>query len=248
VNEATPPEAAYHFKGQVLGPDLEPVPGAIIKLVASPKQERGGVGMLERMMRRGGWGNRREAGKDKPVFHEAVADSEGRFDVALPGKGPFNLRVEAEGLAPTVVERVRPSSAENPVYLKAGSVLSGTIYDLRGRNPVEGASVVARPMVDHGFNDPDDPERFCRTTQSAKDGSFVLEGLAANFYDLEIRSPGHALGYVPRVAAEPVRTETVLAYLEPGFRVAGRVVDRDSPPSPRSRRSVGGRTTRAASS
>jgi len=226
-------DVKFHFAAQVLGPDLKPVSKARAAMVRAPKEEGEpeGMGGLAGALRRGARSG--APMESKPAFFTATADAEGRFAIELPDAGPYNLRVEADGLAPIIVERVRASEKApppGPVYMQAGFAISGKVYDLSKRVPAEGASVRARGSVDHGFSDPDAPDRFAPAATTGRDGSFTLTHLAPNLYRLEALAPGYALVSVPNVTAEAAAREPVTIYLEPGLSVGGKVVDQQGKP------------------
>ncbi|MEZ4253199.1 MAG: carboxypeptidase regulatory-like domain-containing protein [Polyangiales bacterium] len=187
-------EPAEALVGVVYGVDGEPAEGATVRLVGS-----------------GVWPPR-----------EVVADGDGAFafgdvppgiyevsarrgsDVATPRRGlPFGV-----GVAPSAAEGGARAAVE--LHLLPGRSLRGRVIDDEGQGVADATLSITEEVV--GL--------VPRELETARDGSFVIEGLAADAAWITARAPGYVGASVRAVFPGPVDI-----VLPRGAIVRGRVVD-----------------------
>jgi protocatechuate 3,4-dioxygenase beta subunit len=152
---------------------------------------------------------------------EGRSDPQGAFRLTLSRDVPLDVRVEAPGLAPANLEKVR---AGTPllVALTRGGAIEGSVRDAAGR-PVPEARVVAREQLSRQAVDPTLP---LVETRSGKDGRFRLEGLPTG--RLTVTATARSLGRAElRDLRAGGRADLVLAS---GAWLAGRVTDGSTRP------------------
>lgn len=193
-------------------------------------QEQRVPGALVRLYRRGerdpnlneiGW---RLAGT-------AVTDAEGR--ARLPSApGAYLLAVRAPGLAPLLLDLVRPLNEEHTrvqARLEPGHVLAGHTRLLGSAQPLPRVELILTPhrgqsVIWHEVLAPAEERVY---SMSDERGHFRVEGLAAGVYKLEARAAGH--GRVRRYVQIPTPGELTVELSASSF-VEGFVVDEQGQP------------------
>ena len=159
-----------------------------------------------------------------PAALHAEAAPDGRFRLSGLPPGSHALRVTSPGFAPKRVEanvagdEPQATLDLGDVELERGLTIRGRVED-EARQPVANASIVGRFQGDLG----DDLTPHAR---SESDGSFILAGLTAGRYTLEVRAPGYGEA---RPDAEAGADKLVVT-LRPAGTIAGQVVDDDGKP------------------
>jgi hypothetical protein len=100
----------------------------------------------------------------------------------------FNARSEDGALAPVVVGPLAGTSGPVRISLSPAKAMAGKVLDAKGE-PVAGAEIAARVVwsrKDIARNPPRNPHA---ETTTAADGSFHLDGLAAEAYELTLKVP-----------------------------------------------------------
>lgn len=119
-------------------------------------------------------------------------DAAGRFRLVLRDRGAHGLRVEAQGFAPSSLERVLPSAGLR-IALGKGAVIEGTVRDGPTGIAVAGAIVEAR---DDRGRDPgllsEAGTAAPRATTDAQ-GKYKLQGLASGLHVVTARARGFGL-------------------------------------------------------
>src|SRR4029079_18346410 len=87
--------------------------------------------------------NGTDATEETPVFFSAKTDAGGAYALEAEGDGPFNLRVDAPGFAPALVEKAKGGDAAITVPLQRGVSASGAVGDLATGTPLPDAEVMA---------------------------------------------------------------------------------------------------------
>jgi protocatechuate 3,4-dioxygenase beta subunit len=163
---------------------------------------------------------------------EAWTDAQGRFTLAEPPASEVDVLVAHPGFVPALQRRRQMPPGTGPwdlgkVVLRPGVTLSGRVLDKAGR-PVEGAEI-------HRFDGMAPVERLEISlrhekpiTKTGADGRFTLGELPAGkpihlFVTAEGSLPATVQGLRPPTANLVIR-------LQPGARLAGRVVDENDEP------------------
>jgi len=195
VLPAAAPELGGTLAGRVVSADSgEPVPGARVAC------EPGGPTTF----RSPGEGSR---------TRRAIADENGGFLVAGLGGGPYRLRVEAPGFAPTVRDGVAPDDDLGDLELGVGLTVAGHVVD-RQDHPVAGVRVEAWEPVAYAYA-PD------VSALSDSDGAFRIERLPVGGWRLEADARGRtARRQVTGEEGETLEVELRLG----GTRLAGTVL------------------------
>lgn len=227
------------FKGVVQDDRLQPLGGATVTVAVIPENDddrRGGGGMGSgggrmTMMRRGS----NPPGRRGPraTFFSTKTDTAGAFTVDAEGAGTYNMRADAPGFAPTIVEKVQPGDSVSTLFLKKGVSVSGLVADLASGARVVDAEVLALQEDPKGFRDPEDPKRFGTAVKTGRDGTFTAANLAPGFYGFRVTATARARY---ETTAKPVgdaapAAQPLIFYLEPGFDVSGRVLDPSGKPA-----------------
>lgn len=205
------PTAPPVLTGRVTGPGGEAVAGARVRLTR--------LASLRDDPQVGG----------SPGDTETVTGADGRFTFPRLGLGRWAVSVAHDGYA----ERALPAFevAEGGVLdlgtieLRPGADLAGRISDPGGR-PIEGAEVAVTPVLDpSGFA----PRAAGGRTESDGEGRFLVRALPLGVpVRVEVRHEGfleRVLEVVPPLEA-PLRVT-----LQPGGRIAGRVLRADGEPA-----------------
>lgn len=165
-----------------------------------------------------------------PLRQTAYSDAAGQAELDDAAGLKASLRVQAPGFSPFEAE-LGAAPARVEVVLERGVLVSGTITQLRGRLPVEGAEVV---LVQDG-------ER--RTAHSDADGAYTFAEVAPGPIRLLLSHPEFAA----KTLSETVRAtgrvdrpfELPVVELQPAGSVAGIVLDASGAPVPNARVGVG---------
>ncbi len=210
------PPSTKAVTGKVTGAGGKPVADATVR--AMPMPPRAGATSV------------RGARQDVPRAAVTKTDNEGAFRLEGLTTGPFMVRVEARGFAPALAQDV-PAGAALNLRLKPGVVVAGRVVDLTTQRPVANASVTGLES---------DAARFGRdaahTATTADDGTFRLSDCAPGIVAVEAVAPARARARLDRAIARPPTPgeepspEANTLFLQPGGRIAGRVVGRDGKP------------------
>jgi carboxypeptidase family protein len=212
---AATPAPVKPITGKVKGPDGKPGAGATVRAIPMPPTDAG--------IRRG------------PRFDLAKAavtktDASGAFQLQGPGRGPFSIRVELPGAAPAGAVDV-PAGAALDLHLKRGAVVVGRVLDLTTQKPIAGAAVTALERDGARFG-----TEAAHTATTADDGTFQLADCGPGVVVVEAIAPGKARarldGVIARLQApdEERKPEANTLFLQPGGRIAGRVLGPDGKP------------------
>jgi uncharacterized GH25 family protein len=114
-------------------------------------------------------------------------DGKGAFRQPLDRPGLVSVRVEADGLAPVTLDRVRPD-APLKVTLLPGGAIQGVVRDGQSREPVANAIVQARQAgaVDALW----EPRAGAVETRTDPSGRFSLGGLGAGSHTISAVARG----------------------------------------------------------
>lgn len=216
VTAAAPSKAVPAVTGKVTAPDGKPVVDATVRAIPMPPR-------AEATALRG-------ARPDLPRPAVTKTDKAGAFRLEGLAGGPFAVRVEARGFAPAFASDV-PAGAALNLRMKPGVVVVGRVVDLATQKPVANASVTGLER---------DAARFGRdaahTAASAEDGTFRLSDCAPGIVVVEAVAPAKARARLDHVLARPTTPgeepspEANTLFLQPGGRIAGRVLGGDGKP------------------
>jgi protocatechuate 3,4-dioxygenase beta subunit len=165
-----------------------------------------------------------------PKATSGKTDPTGAFKLEGLAGGFFALRVAAPGLAPTVLTDIPVGAAVN-VRLKPGVAVAGRVLDLTTQKPIAGATVTGVEKDDSRFG-----KVAAHTARTGEDGTFLLVDCAPGIVVVEAIAPAKAKARLDRVVAkalapgEEQKPDTNTLYLQPGGRIAGRVLGPDGKP------------------
>ena len=192
------PVVAPVLEGTVKGPDAKPIEGALVS--ASPVVGR--------------W--------NEPA-RTTRTDAAGHFKLELSSGDLLSVRIEARGLAPVRLEKVRPGQSL-VVTLARGRAIEGVVHDVAGQ-PVAGARVAARS--DQGLMvSPWEAEASVVRATTDSRGRFRLDGVGPGLHSVSARARGY--GEATRRNVRPGGTVTLA--LRPGGWFTGHVVDQGGAP------------------
>lgn len=208
------PAPPKSISGKVTGPDGKPLAGAVVRAIAPASKDAGFRGRPV----------------DVPKAIVVKTDAAGAFKLEGAIKSTMTVRVEAPGLAPALVPEA-PAGAALNLKLKAGTPVVGRVLDLTTQKPVPNATVTALER---------DAARFGRdavhSVKSGDDGTFRIPDCAAGVVVVEAIAPRKARARLDRVVAkalpagEEPKFEANTLFLQPGGRIAGRVLGADGKP------------------
>jgi len=184
--------------GRVVGPDGQPIPGALV--------EAG---------RTHGW-----AYAGTPVA-QTVTDADGRFRIDELDRSPHLLRARAEGYQPGEVGRVIPGGREVKIALAGGGRLRGCVRDATTAAPVAPYTVHAYFSSNGWRSDPD-----VQLSVADPSGCFTLDELEVGESMLVVLAPGRAPSDPVRVQVPaPPRAAEIEVALAAGGALRGLVRD-----------------------
>ncbi len=191
---ATNPVPVPALEGEVKGPDGNPVRGALVIV--------------------------RPAGTAVAVEPtRATTAANGRFRLALPTQtARCDVRVEAKGLAPVLLENVRPGTRLT-VLLRTGGAITGTVRDGTDGRPLTGVRVEAKATSAWRFEQPGQPPVGVVATNSDRAGQFRLTGLASDTFTVSARAS--SMGRANRQGIRP--GAVVDLFLFPSASISGIV-------------------------
>lgn len=222
------------LKGLVQGDKLRPLDGATVTVVVPKSEDEIEAEQAPGRGRRGGRPMQGRRGiAQTSVFFTARTDSSGAFLVEAEGDGPFNLRADAPGFAPTILEKLKAGEGSTLVSLKRGVGATGSVADLASGTPVPDAEVLALSEINKGFRDPEDPKRFAASAKTGRDGSFSFSNLAPGFYTFRVIASGRAASEANERPIGDGTQKPVILFVEPGFDASGRVLDPSGKPVPK---------------
>jgi hypothetical protein len=208
------PAPSPFVEGIVRGPDRKPLEKALVMAAAESSR-------LARFM----------GGAQPPVSMRTGTD--GRFRLTLRSAQPHTVRVEAAGLAAQSRKDVSPGTSLT-FDLTRGGTIEGVVRDESGQ-PVARARVEARGSDAIAL--PGEPSAGRVTAETAADGRFKLEGLAAGLHTVMARS--RMAGFASRSNVRlGTRVELVVF---PAATVSGTVTDAAGKPVPRAVVSIAAR-------
>ncbi|HYO12902.1 MAG TPA: carboxypeptidase regulatory-like domain-containing protein [Thermoanaerobaculia bacterium] len=203
--------------GRVVDTREQPVAGARVSLRRAAGAEDGFEIMI--------------GSADAGPGHEGTTDATGRFEIGRLPAGRFDLMAQAEGFAPMVVPGVAVEGKAaarvdlGTVVLPPGMKVEGTVVDPQGQ-PLEGVRVAVQPtdfLSMRTFSLREEPSK------TGPDGRFAISGLReGQRIDIKAWREGYLQGAA--VALDIPAPGPVRIVLEPGARVAGRVVTEDGKP------------------
>ena len=151
----------------------------------------------------------------------ARTDAEGRVRLEGLPRPPWDLAVQACGLAPKRIERVPAAQKPLVVRLAPGASVTGVVRDGTTREPVAAASVWAWVGTGIAGLDRWNPDAGRVATTSDARGQFKLEGFGPGYFTLTATAAGR--GRATRQAVRP--GTSVELYLMPGATISGVVHD-----------------------
>ncbi len=191
--------------GIVCTPEGAAVAGARI-LVRRP-------GAQDRMIALSAWGSEPVLAKSRDVH--AVTDAQGRFQLDPLDDGTYEITASTAGFTTTTAELSVPVSEPVRVEMSPARAIRGRVRfaDWRPATPV-------RVWI-HRYDDGTPTE-----TRTAADGTFAFEGLrdCVHYLNIDPLPVGANVKPLQMVEVRP-REEPFDLVVEPGFTVAGRVVD-----------------------
>jgi uncharacterized GH25 family protein len=214
---APKPAAPAVIAGKVSGADGKPLAGATVRAIPMPVRASGGL-------------FRGAGAPDVPKSAVAKTDASGAFKLDGLTGGPFALRAEAPGLAPAFAASV-PLGASLDLRLKPGHAVLGRVLDLTTQKPVAGATVTAIERDAARFG-----KAAAHTVVTADNGTFTIPDCAPGVVTLSAIAPGKAraeLDGIPvkaPVPGEEPKFDVHTLFLQPGGRLAGKVVGADGKP------------------
>ena len=149
-----------------------------------------------------------------------ASDEEGFFAIPLEPGRPYDLLVEAPGLAPTR-QSGRYAGEYVEVRLQPGAILEGVVREVDGGAPVPGVGVTGR-RFDSGYLE----AAFTATTDD--EGRYLCESLQPGLVRVHFETGEHAVPESVLVELKSGETSRVDVALEAGYRVFGRVVEAKS--------------------
>ncbi len=152
-------------------------------------------------------------------------DAEGRVRLEKLPRPPWDVAIQARGLAPKRVERIDGTKPLR-VRLQTGAVVTGTVRDGSTRELVAGASVWVAVRSGVAVVDPWDPDAGRVATRTDARGRFKLEGLAPGAMSVQAAAPG--IGRVIRPNVSPGSSVDLI--LMPGATISGTVRDESGKP------------------
>jgi len=155
-----------------------------------------------------------------PRPHSGRTDAEGRVRLEKLPRPPWDVAIQARGLAPKRVERVDGTKPLR-VRLEPGAVLTGTVRDGSTREPVAGASVWVSVRTGVAAQDTWDPDAGRVATRTDARGRFKLEGLGSGAATVSATAPGAGRAIRPNV----LPGSAVELFLMPGATISGTVRD-----------------------
>jgi protocatechuate 3,4-dioxygenase beta subunit len=163
---------------------------------------------------------RSQGGRGEPAL-SARTDAQGAFQLVLKRSSPYDVHVEAKGLAAWKGAKVRPGTSL-AVVLEKGLAVEGVVRDGSSRAPVPGARVST--WVGDGL--PWEPGSGVVTASTDAKGRYRLEGLPRGLLEIQARAPGYG-----RARRRNVRAGgTADLNLFPGSSLSGFVLDPDGRP------------------
>ena len=151
-------------------------------------------------------------------FGVAVATNEdGHYSLCLP-RGTSWLDIGADGYEHVLREVTARGAQRVDVALAPGAVVTGKVVEASTGEPVAGVWVGLWPMRRRSGEGGD------RSTVSGDDGTFKIEGLAANRYELTARDRDHARAVIDEVLVDAgTNPKPIKIRMERGVDVIGTV-------------------------
>jgi protocatechuate 3,4-dioxygenase beta subunit len=154
----------------------------------------------------------------------ARTDAAGSFRLTMKGRGPYTVRVEADGLAAKTLDKVEPG-ARLTITLVKGGAIEGVVREGNTGSPVPRVVVEAREerrTVSAAW----EADSGVVRAQTDDQGRFRLAGVAAGLHTVSARARGY-----DTARRNSVRTGGRLdLYLFPGSGVVGTVRDAQGQP------------------
>ena len=212
--DAAKPAPLVAITGKVTGPDGKPIAAATVFAIPMPRRDASPRGP------------RPEA----PKAATGKSDATGTFKIEGLASGPFALRVATAGLAPTVLTDIPTGAAVN-VRLKPGVAVAGRVLDLTTQKPIAGATVTGLEKDGARFG-----KEAAHTVRTGDDGTFLIVDCAPGIVVVEAIAPAKARARLDRVVAKALapgeerNPDANTLFLQPGGRIAGRVLGPDGKP------------------
>jgi protocatechuate 3,4-dioxygenase beta subunit len=160
------------------------------------------------------------------VTPSGKSDGDGRFQIALEGKGPFTVDSHAEGYGPFRARDVDPAKPLRIVLKRGGQKIEGLVRDGASLEPIEGAIVETRAVR---RNLDENPRWGVVDGVTDASGTFTLQGLGAGPHTLSASAPGYGRAMESNVRPGD-KVEKVELFLFPGAGIYGRVTDAEGKP------------------
>ena len=155
-----------------------------------------------------------------PRPHSGRTDAEGRVRLEKLPRPPWDVAIQARGLAPKRLERIDGTKPLR-VRLEPGAVLTGTVRDGTTREPVAGASVWVSVRSGVAAQDTWDPDAGRVAARTDARGRFKLDGLGSGPATVNATAPGAGRAIRPNV----LPGSAVELFLMPGATISGTVRD-----------------------
>ncbi len=194
-------ERGASIEGTVLGPDLKPVEGAMIRLEIDPME--------------------RARGK-RPNRQPSRSGPDGRFRLAELAAEPVDLSIAKSGFAKAVKRGVKPGSEPLEVVLSRGACFEGRVRIAATGESVPEFKLKAAKMESMAFVG----SSFSETTSNEvfHDGVFELCGLEAGTYSIEVSARDFAPARLEKIeVAAEARVSDLLLELRKACEIRGTV-------------------------
>ena len=212
--EAAKPAPVLAITGKVTGPDGKPIASTTVQAIPMPRRDVSFKGPRS----------------DMPKAAAGKSDATGAFKIEGLASGSFAVRVAAAGLAPTVLTDIPAGAAVN-VRLKPGVAVVGRVLDLTTQKPIAGATVTGLEKDAGRFG-----KEAAHTVRTGDDGTFLIADCTPGIVVVEAIAPAKARARLDRVVAKALapgeerNPDANTLYLQPGGRLAGRVLGPDGKP------------------
>lgn len=183
-------------------------------------------------------------GADDLVGPVPIVAADGRFVVENVQPGLYNVAVRARGHAEATVSDVRVTAGQQAICkdfrLEPGGFLQGIVRSAKSKGPVSGARVRAKRQSDSepggmrgfilagGAGRPIDLFGRTENAETAADGTFRIDSLAAGDYAVSVTHPGFVAEEIGTITVDPLAPGGPLQIaLRTGGALEGTAFDAD---------------------